>query len=90
MAARLRGRGRVRPRAGGVSAAARRGRGALAPAPHGVGGAGGHGRVAVPPDRAALTDAPHMTLWAVYPVMAAFTARFARLGISGFRRRVLS
>ncbi len=40
--------------------------------------------------RAALTEAPHMTLWAVYPVMAAFTVLFGWLGVSGFRRRVLS
>lgn len=39
--------------------------------------------------RSALTDVPHMSLWAVYPVMVVFTLLFARVGIRGFRRRVL-
>jgi ABC-2 type transport system permease protein len=39
--------------------------------------------------RAALTGVPHMSLLAVYPVMIAFTALFARVGIAGFKRRVL-
>jgi ABC-2 type transport system permease protein len=40
--------------------------------------------------RAALTPVPHMSLWAVYPVMVGFSALFTWLGISGFKRRVLS
>jgi ABC-2 type transport system permease protein len=40
--------------------------------------------------RAALTTSPHMSLWAVYPVMLGFSALFTWLGISGFKRRVLS
>ena len=40
--------------------------------------------------RAALTNSPHMSLWAIYPVMIGFTALFIWLGISGFKKRVLS
>ena len=40
--------------------------------------------------RAALTTSSHMTLWAVYPVLLAFTALFSYLGIKGFKKRVLS
>jgi ABC-2 type transport system permease protein len=40
--------------------------------------------------RAALTTAPHMSLWAVYPVMIGFTALFTWLGVAGFKRRVVS
>jgi ABC-2 type transport system permease protein len=40
--------------------------------------------------RAALTNTPHMSLWAVYSVMIAFSALFTWLGITGFRRRVVS
>jgi ABC-2 type transport system permease protein len=40
--------------------------------------------------RAALTTAPHMHLYVVYPVLGAFAALFLRLGIVNFRRRVLS
>lgn len=40
--------------------------------------------------RAALTPVPHMSLWAVYPVMVAFTAVFVWRGIEGFKRRVLA
>lgn len=40
--------------------------------------------------RAALTRVPHMSLWAVYPVMVGFTAFFVWQGVLGFRRRVLS
>jgi ABC-2 type transport system permease protein len=40
--------------------------------------------------RAALTDSPHMTLWAVYPVMIGFSALFTWLGIAGFKKRVVS
>jgi ABC-2 type transport system permease protein len=40
--------------------------------------------------RAALTTSSHMTLWAVYPALLAFTALFSYLGIKGFKKRVLS
>ncbi len=40
--------------------------------------------------RAALTTAPHMHLYVIYPVLIGFTALFLRLGIGGFRKRVLS
>ncbi len=40
--------------------------------------------------RAALTTSPHMTLWAVYPVLLGFAALFLYLGIKGFKKRVLS
>jgi ABC-2 type transport system permease protein len=40
--------------------------------------------------RAALTKGPHMSLWAVYPAMIAFTGLFLWAGLSGFRRRVLA
>jgi ABC-2 type transport system permease protein len=40
--------------------------------------------------RAALTSAPTMSLWAVYGALIGFAALFTWLGISGFKRRVLS
>lgn len=40
--------------------------------------------------RAALTDAPHMPLYVVYPVMILFLAVFLTLGLRNFRRRVLA
>ncbi len=40
--------------------------------------------------RAAFTDAPHMHLYVVYPVMLAFAVGFLTLGLYKFRRRVLS
>jgi ABC-2 type transport system permease protein len=40
--------------------------------------------------RAALTSAPHMHLYVVYPALLAFTALFLWMGNVGFRRRVLS
>ncbi|MEI8001504.1 MAG: ABC transporter permease [Actinomycetes bacterium] len=40
--------------------------------------------------RAALTDSPHMSLWAVYLVMIGFSALFTWQGVKGFRRRVVS
>ncbi|ACU74031.1 ABC-2 type transporter [Catenulispora acidiphila DSM 44928] len=40
--------------------------------------------------RAALTDAPHMHLYVVYPVLIAFLALFLGWGLRNFRRRVLS
>lgn len=40
--------------------------------------------------RAALTPVHHMSLWAVYPVMIAFTAVFLWRGVAGFMKRVLA
>ena len=40
--------------------------------------------------RAAFTDAPHMHLYVVYPVMIGFATFFLTLGLRNFRRRVLS
>lgn len=40
--------------------------------------------------RAALTDSPHMSLWAVYGALIGFAVVFTWLGINGFKRRVLS
>ncbi|WP_228554093.1 ABC transporter permease [Catenulispora pinisilvae] len=40
--------------------------------------------------RAALTDAPHMHLYVVYPVLIGFLALFLGVGLRNFRRRVLS
>lgn len=40
--------------------------------------------------RSALTPVPHMSLWAVYPVMIGFTAVFTWVGLHTFKRRVLS
>jgi ABC-2 type transport system permease protein len=40
--------------------------------------------------RAAFTNAPHMHLYVVYPVMISFGAFFLSLGLRNFRRRVLS
>jgi ABC-2 type transport system permease protein len=40
--------------------------------------------------RAALTNSPHMSLWAVYGALIGFAALFTWLGINGFKRRVLS
>ena len=40
--------------------------------------------------RAALTTSRHMSLWAVYPALIAFTAFFLWLGTANFRRRVIS
>jgi ABC-2 type transport system permease protein len=40
--------------------------------------------------RAALTTAPHMELYVIYPVLIAFSALFIWAGIKGFYRRVLS
>ncbi|MFN8039740.1 MAG: ABC transporter permease [Acidimicrobiales bacterium] len=40
--------------------------------------------------RAALTAVPHMTLWAIYPVMIGFSALFLFQGIKGFKKRVLA
>ena len=40
--------------------------------------------------RAALTSAPHMPLYVIYPVLILFCAVFLYTGIKGFYRRVLS
>jgi ABC-2 type transport system permease protein len=40
--------------------------------------------------RAAFTDAPHMHLYVVYPVLVGFATLFLSLGLRNFRRRVLS
>ena len=40
--------------------------------------------------RAALTNAPTMSLWAVYGALVGFAVLFTWLGITGFKRRVLS
>lgn len=40
--------------------------------------------------RAAFTEAPHMHLYVIYPVVLAFGAVFLAIGLRNFRRRVLS
>jgi ABC-2 type transport system permease protein len=40
--------------------------------------------------RASFTNAPHMHLYVIYPVLAGFGALFLSLGLRNFRRRVLS
>ena len=40
--------------------------------------------------RAALTDIPHMSLFAIYPAMVALTAFLAWNGIRGFKKRVIA
>jgi ABC-2 type transport system permease protein len=40
--------------------------------------------------RAALTTAPHMPLYVIYPVLVAFCVLFLRVGCRGFHRRVIS
>ena len=40
--------------------------------------------------RAAFTDASHMHLYVVYPVLAGFAALFLAIGLRNFRRRVLA
>ena len=40
--------------------------------------------------RAALTDAPHMHLYVIYPALLAFATLFLTLGLRNFQRRVLS
>jgi ABC-2 type transport system permease protein len=40
--------------------------------------------------RAVFTDAPHMHLYVVYPVVVGFAALFLTIGLRNFRRRVLS
>jgi ABC-2 type transport system permease protein len=40
--------------------------------------------------RAAFTEAPHMHLYVIYPVVFAFGVAFLAIGLRNFRRRVLS
>ena len=40
--------------------------------------------------RAAFTNAPHMHLYIIYPVLVGFCAVFLAIGLRNFRRRVLS
>ncbi len=40
--------------------------------------------------RAALTTAPHMPLYVIYPVLTAFCVLFLWAGCKGFHRRVIS
>jgi ABC-2 type transport system permease protein len=40
--------------------------------------------------RAAFTEAPHMHLYVIYPVVLGFGAVFLAIGLRNFRRRVLS
>ncbi len=40
--------------------------------------------------RASFTDAPHMHLYVIYPVMIGFATLFLSIGLRNFRRRVLS
>jgi len=40
--------------------------------------------------RAAFTNAPHMHLYIIYPVLVGFCAVFLRIGLGNFRRKVLS
>jgi ABC-2 type transport system permease protein len=40
--------------------------------------------------RAAFTDAPHMHLYVIYPVLLGFVTLFLTIGLRNFRRRVLS
>jgi ABC-2 type transport system permease protein len=40
--------------------------------------------------RAAFTDAPHMQLYVIYPVVLGFAVLFLAIGLRNFRRRVLS
>ena len=40
--------------------------------------------------RAAFTNAPHMHLYVIYPVVIGFGALFLAIGLRNFRRRVLS
>ncbi|MGN6378401.1 MAG: ABC transporter permease, partial [Gaiellales bacterium] len=40
--------------------------------------------------RAALTSSNHMTLWAVYPALIAFSGLFLWVGTRNFTRRVIS
>ena len=39
--------------------------------------------------RAALTRAPHMHLYVIYPILLALTALLLQQGVAGFRKRVV-
>jgi len=49
-----------------------------------------HGNVVNEGMRAAFTEAPHMRLFVIYPVVLAFAVAFLTIGLRNFRRRVLS
>ena len=40
--------------------------------------------------RASFSNAPHMQLYVVYPVVLGFAVLFLAIGLRNFRRRVLS
>jgi ABC-2 type transport system permease protein len=40
--------------------------------------------------RAAFTNAPHIHLYIIYPVLVGFTALFLAIGLRNFNRKVLS
>ena len=40
--------------------------------------------------RMSMTNVPHMATWGIYTALIAFTALLAGLGITGFKKRVLS
>jgi len=40
--------------------------------------------------RAALTDTPHMSLWAIYPALIGFSVLFTVIGVRFFTRRVIA
>jgi ABC-2 type transport system permease protein len=40
--------------------------------------------------RAVFTNAPHLHLYVIYPVVVGFSAAFLAIGLRNFRRRVLS
>jgi len=40
--------------------------------------------------RAALTNAPTMSLWAIYPMLIGLTALFTFIGLRNFRKRVIA
>jgi ABC-2 type transport system permease protein len=40
--------------------------------------------------RAVFTNAPHMHLYVIYPVVLGFAVLFLTIGLRNFRRRVLS
>ena len=45
---------------------------------------------AQPEVAAAFTNAPHLPLYVIYPVVVGFAVVFLAIGLSNFRRRVLS
>jgi ABC-2 type transport system permease protein len=40
--------------------------------------------------RAVFTNAPHLHLYIIYPVVVGFSVLFLTIGLRNFRRRVLS